>query len=100
MIKPDGTGRHTHTLADFVVNSITHDDQNNSTVYNGTSTISLREGPAVHIPTTIEKSYNNNVFKITFDPESVDYHFGKSSLIYGISANHDLLKKTHTERVY
>ena len=98
MIKPDGTGRHTHTLTDFVVNSTSQDDQNNSTIYNGTSTISLHEGPAVDIPTIVQKSNNNNVFKIFIDPESVDYHFGKLSQIYGISANHDLMSKSHMQR--
>ena len=41
MIKPDGTARHTHTLTDFVVLNVSHPD-NNSTLYNGTSTISLQ----------------------------------------------------------
>lgn len=100
MIKPDGSSRHTHTLTDFVVTGISQDQQNSSTIYNGTSTISLRDGPAVHIPTTIQKSSNNSVFKITIDPESVDYHFGKSPLIYGISAPHDIMKRPHMERFY
>lgn len=93
MIKPDGSSRHTYTLTDFVVTGIPQDPQNNSTIYNGTSTISLHDGPAVHIHTTIQKSNNNSVFKITIEPESVDYHFGKSPLIYGISALHDIMKR-------
>ncbi|HEU5120813.1 MAG TPA: hypothetical protein VFT71_07470 [Candidatus Nitrosocosmicus sp.] len=100
MIKPDGSSRHTHTLTDFFVTSFSQDEQNNSTIYNGTSTISLRDGPVVHIPTTIQKSNNNSVFKITFDPKGVDYHFGKLPLIYGISAPHDSMKKPHIERLY
>ncbi|MDF0681543.1 MAG: hypothetical protein P0116_11330 [Candidatus Nitrosocosmicus sp.] len=100
MIKPDGTARHTHTITDFVVTISSQDTQNNSTILNGTSTISLREGPAVHIPTTIQKSNNDNVFKILVDPESVDYHFGKSPLIYGISNNHDLMKKPSKELMH
>jgi len=27
------------------------------------------------------------LFKITVDPESIDYHFSKSSLIFGVSGN-------------
>ena len=67
MIKPDGTGRHTHTLTDFIVNSTSKDDQNNSTIHNGTSTISLREGPVIDIPTAVIKSNNRNMFKIFID---------------------------------
>lgn len=85
MIKSDGTARHTHTLADFIVQSKSALDSN-STLYNGTSTISLREGPAVNVTTTLQKSNNNNVFELKIDPESVDYHFGELP-IYGIRVN-------------
>ncbi|VFJ14399.1 conserved protein of unknown function [Candidatus Nitrosocosmicus franklandus] len=94
MIKPDGTGRHTHTLTEFVVLNATQDPDNNSTIFNGTSTISLSEGPVVEVPTTIERSSNGNIFIVTIDPESVDYHFGNSSLIYGISANPKFINST------
>jgi hypothetical protein len=43
MVKPDGTARHTHTLTDFVVVNVSHPDDN-STLYNGTSTLSLKDG--------------------------------------------------------
>jgi hypothetical protein len=84
MIKPDGTARHTHTLTDFVVLNVSHPDTN-STLYNGTSTISLRDGPATDIPTTIQKS-NDSAITINIDPESVDNHFGKLP-IYGIRSD-------------
>ena len=97
MIKPDGTGRHTHpyALTDFVVLNITSTDNGNYTNYNGTFTISLREGPAVDVPTTIQKSNNNSRFIIKTNPESVDYHSGNSSLIYGISINPETIKMPH-----
>src|ERR1044072_8092046 len=85
MIKPDGTARHTHTLTDFVVMNVTQNANSNSTTFNGTSTI-------------IQRSANGNVFIITIDPESVDYHFGKSPLIYGISANPAFMKMPHIAR--
>ena len=81
MVKPDGTARHTHALTDFVVLNVSHPD-NNSMLYNGTSTISLQAGPATNIPTSIQKS-NDNVIIINIDPESVDNHIGKLP-IYGI----------------
>lgn len=86
MIKPDGTARHSHTLTDFVIMNISNPDTN-STLYNGTSTISLQDGPAVDIPTTIEKTTDNNVFEIKIAAESINYHFGKFPL-YGIRINH------------
>ena len=92
MIKPDGTARHTHTLTDFVISNVSHPD-NNSTLYNGTSTISLQAGPATDIPTSILKS-NDNVITLNIDPESVDNHFGKLP-IYGVTINPDLIKPPH-----
>ncbi len=84
MIKPDGTARHTHTLTDFVVLNVSNPD-NNSTLYNGTSTISFQAGPATDILISIQKS-NDNVIIINIDPESVDNHFGKLP-IYGIRSD-------------
>lgn len=95
MIKPDGTGRHTHTLTNFVVLNATENSDRNSTIFNGTSTVSLRDGPAVDIPTIIERSNNGNLFIVTIDPESVDYHFGNLSLMYCISANPEFIKPAY-----
>jgi len=95
IIKPDGTGRYTHTLTDFVILNTTRAEDSNSTIFNDTSTISLRDGPAVDIPTTIQRSNNGNVFVIMIDPESVNYHFGKSPLILGITANPEFMKMPH-----
>ena len=98
MIRPDGTDRHTHALTNLVVTDRTQNANNNSTIINGTSTLSLLEGPAVDIPTTIERSNNGNLFIVTIDPESVDYHFGNSSLMYGISANPEFMNDRHSPR--
>jgi hypothetical protein len=84
MIKPDGPARHTYTLTDFVVLNVCNLDDN-STLYNGTSTISLQAGSITDIPTSIQKS-NGNVMIINIDPESVDNHFGKLP-IYGIRSD-------------
>ncbi|HZB16885.1 MAG TPA: hypothetical protein VE445_06920 [Nitrososphaeraceae archaeon] len=55
----------------------------------------MREGSAVDVSTTIQKSNNNSIFIIKINPESVDYHFGNSSLIYGISINPETVKMPH-----
>jgi hypothetical protein len=95
MIKPDGTGGHTHTLTDFIILNTTRSDDGNSTIFNGTSTISLQDSPAIDIPITIQRSNSGNVFAIMIDPESVNYHFGKSPLIFGITANPEFMKMPH-----
>jgi hypothetical protein len=69
-----GTATHTHTLTDFVVLNGSHPD-NNSTLYDGTSTLSLQADPATDIPIPIQKT-NDKVIIININPESVDNHFG------------------------
>jgi hypothetical protein len=81
MVKPDGPARHTHTFTDFVVVNVSHPDDN-STLYNGTSTLSFKDDPATDSPSSVQKS-NYNVIIIKIDPESVDNHYDKLP-IYGI----------------
>ncbi|HYG00705.1 MAG TPA: hypothetical protein VD815_11475 [Candidatus Saccharimonadales bacterium] len=85
MMRPDGTARHTHTLTDFVLLNSSSPSGTNSTYFNGTSTVSLANGPALDIPTSIKLS-NDNIVNIWIDPESVERHFGESPTIFGIVA--------------
>src|SRR5215211_3651230 len=84
MIKPDGTMKHTHALTNFVLSN-SSSPNSNTTVYNGTSTISLKEGPVDAVPTSI-KVMNKGVLSIWLNPESVKDHFG-DDMIYGIIQN-------------
>ena len=46
MAKVDGTANHTHSIYDFkLAGQPTIDHTLNSTLYNGTSTVTMREGP-------------------------------------------------------
>ena len=74
MLKTRWTARHTYTLADFVILN-TIKSGNNSTEFTDTSSISLHGGPAIDIPTSLQKSDNNNIFIINIDSESVNSHW-------------------------
>lgn len=76
----------------------TQNADNNSTIFSGTSTISLQEGSAMDISTSIQRSNNSNIYQVMIDPESVDYHFGKSPLIYGIVSNPQFMKASFPTR--
>ena len=80
MIKLDGTSSHTHTVSDF---KITGKPQisGNSTTINGTSTVTMKEGPVTNVPTSI-KILDNSAITIWFDPTKVENHFGNTP-IYG-----------------
>jgi hypothetical protein len=84
MIKPDGTMKHTHALTNFVLTNSSNPNSN-TTVYNGTSTISMKEGPVNEVPTGI-KVMNKSVLSIWLNPASVKDHFG-DDVIYGIVQN-------------
>jgi len=80
MIKLDGTSSHTHTVSDFKITG-TPQTSGNSTSINGTSTVSMKEGPVKEVPTTI-KIFDKSVISIGFDPSKVKDHFGNTP-IYG-----------------
>ncbi len=84
MIKPDGTGKHTHALSQFVLANST-DVGNQTSVFNGTSTVSMRDGPVTQVPTSI-MLMNNNTLSISLNPANVENHFDDDA-IYGVVIN-------------
>jgi hypothetical protein len=81
MIKTDGTSKHTHTITNFdLVDTL--NQNNNHTVFNGTGTISMPQGPVTDVPISIQVM-NNTLGIINIDSNKVDNHFGNDPL-YGI----------------
>ena len=81
MIKTDGTSKHTHTMTNFVL-ADTLNQNKNSTIFNGTETISMPQGPVTEVPISI-KVVNNSLGIINIGPNKIDNHFGTEPL-YGI----------------
>ena len=74
IIKTDGTSKHTHTITNFdLVDTL---NQNNHTVFNGTGTISMPQGPVTKVPISIQVM-NNTLGIINIDSNKIDNHFGK-----------------------
>ncbi len=80
MIKTDGTSRHTHTLTDYILTDVSI--QNNSTIFNGTATISMHEGPVSGVPVNLQV-FNSGLGLLFIGPDKIDNHFGTKP-IYGI----------------
>ncbi len=78
MVAMDGTSTHMHRIYDFTLSSWSLD--NTTKTFNGTSTITLRNGPQENIPVSITIK-NGGLISLTVDSEVVD-HFGASP-IYG-----------------
>jgi hypothetical protein len=80
MINFNGTGEHTHSITNFALENVTI--SNNMTVFNGTSTANLREGPITDISTIITIT-NGKVISIWLDPAKINNHYGDTP-VYGI----------------
>ena len=62
MIKTDGTSKHTHTITNFdLVDTL--NQNNNQTVFNGTGTISMPQGPVTEVPISIQVMNNTRYNK-------------------------------------
>jgi len=82
MVKVDGTANHTHSIYDFkLAGQPTIDNTLNSTLYNGTSTVTMREGPVNNVPTQIN-ILGDYAISIKLDGSVTDNHFG-SQPIFG-----------------
>src|SRR5919108_2646873 len=92
MVRLNGTAGHTHTITNFVVANVSQPD-NMTKVFNGTSTASLREGPATDVPTSI-KITGDKVISIWLDPSRVENHYGNTP-IYGLVMDVDKPRPGH-----
>ena len=77
MAKPNGSAGHEHEINDFKL--IGSPVIENQTIHlNGTSTITMRDGPVTNEPTVIALSLEK--IDIYFDPEDIKNHFENQSI--------------------
>jgi hypothetical protein len=82
MTLTNGSSPHSHEIYDTNLRLIVDNDAgNDSTILNGTSTVTMGNGPMVNVPTTITL-LGENTISIWLDPLKLDNHFG-NSLIFG-----------------
>ena len=82
MTKIDGTAEHTHSIYDFKLSGDpVVDNSSNSTILNGTTTVTMKDGPVSNVPTQITL-LDESAIAITVDGNLTDNHFG-STPIYG-----------------
>jgi hypothetical protein len=86
MIMLNGSAPHTHVVTNFILSNVSS-NENGTTTYTGSSTVSLREGPLIGVPTTIKLS--GELISIFPDPSSVDGHFGDTPIYAAISNGHE-----------
>lgn len=80
MIKTDGAEPHRHIISDFKLTQSTI--TNTHSVFNGTATVTLKDGPHKDVPISI-RIMKQGAMSLWIDPAKTDNHFGKTP-IYGI----------------
>lgn len=80
MVRTNGSGLHKHSLYNFTLGEISIPNSTTSS-YNGTATITMRDGPLHDVPITIT-SHESNVISIDADASIINNHFGNTP-IYG-----------------
>jgi hypothetical protein len=79
MTKLDGAQSHRHLITDFNLSKFS--ETNTVTTYNGTATVTLKDGPRTAVPISI-RIMNESVMSLWMDPTKTDNHFGNTP-IYG-----------------
>ena len=78
MVMTNGSAMHDHEVYDFTLADISMPD-NSTIVYNGTATITMRQGPVPDVPVSI-KMMDNNAVSIWVDPTKINNHFGNTPI--------------------
>ncbi len=82
MVKPDGSEDHEHKVSDLVI-PYAPINQANSTIIQGTTTITMNKGFVSEEPATI--TLNKKDISVYIDPAKIDNHFGNQSIIGSVA---------------
>ena len=78
MVMTNGSAMHDHEFYNFKLASMSNPN-NTTSVFNGTATITMRQGPVENVPVSI-KRIDNNVISIWADPTMINNHFGNTPI--------------------
>src|ERR687897_2573071 len=78
MVMTNGSAMHDHEIYNFKLAGMSNPN-NTTSVFNGTATITMRQGPVENVPVSI-KRIDNNVISIWADPAMINNHFGNTPI--------------------
>jgi hypothetical protein len=78
MVMTNGSAMHEHRIYDFKLTNMSMPNKS-TTVFNGTATITMKQGPVSGVPIGIKAMYNNAV-SVWIDPTKVKNHFGNTPI--------------------
>jgi len=80
MVGIDGTAMHRHSITNFTLTNVSREG-NTTLVFDGTATVTIRDGPVSGVPLTI-KIMNGAAVAMLIGPDKIDAHFGHNP-VYG-----------------
>jgi hypothetical protein len=90
MVMLNGSALHKHQMSNFTLTGMSMPNEK-TVVYNGTATITMKEGPINDVPLSA-RTLNDNVISIWVDPAKTMNHFGNMP-IYGTIIQDVLVRK-------
>src|SRR5919205_3793520 len=90
MVMLNGSALHEHQISNITLTSMSMPSKT-TTVYNGTATITMKEGPVNDVPISV-RTLNDNAISIWVDPAKTMNHFGNTP-IYGTITQEVLIRK-------
>ena len=78
MVMTNGSAMHDHRIYNFTLTDMSMPN-NSTTVFNGTATITMRQGPVHDVPLSV-KAMENNAVSIWVDPTKIQNHFGNTPI--------------------
>ncbi|MFL6344655.1 MAG: hypothetical protein ACJ709_06280 [Nitrososphaeraceae archaeon] len=90
MVMLNGSALHKHQISNFTLTGMPMPNEK-TVVYNGTATITMKEGPVNDVPISI-RTFDDNVISIWVDPAKTMNHFGNTP-IYGTVTQAVLVRK-------
>jgi hypothetical protein len=90
MVMLNGSAMHRHQISNLTLTGMAMPNKT-TTVYNGTATITMKEGPVNGVPITV-RTVNDNVIGIWVDATKTMNHFGNTP-IYGTITQEVLIRK-------
>jgi hypothetical protein len=90
MIMANGSAMHKHSIYNFILTEMSMPD-NNTSEFNGTATITMKDIPIQSVPVSI-KILDDNVISIWADPIKLNNHFGDTPIFSSVM-KYVLIKK-------
>src|SRR5215208_680712 len=78
MVMTNGSAKHDHEIYNFKLVNMSNPN-NTTSVFNGTATITMKDGPVDDVSISVNRT-DNNVISIWADPTKVNNHFGNTPI--------------------